>query len=114
MPNSTPSAGWKRSKCSVRVSSKPSVDSPSTTTQRASKVWRGAVCEEICLPDSVTGPCERTPLARADSVLRCEDMIPDSRIERGITGAGLKCIRFSYLNGERFGDWRWRGLHLVQ
>ena len=69
MPNSTPSAGWKRSKCSVRVSSKPSVDSPSTTTQRASKVWRSAFCEEICLPDSVTGPCERAPLAR-DALIR--------------------------------------------
>jgi hypothetical protein len=34
------------------------------TTMRASKAWRRAFCEEISLPDSVTGPRERAPLAR--------------------------------------------------
>ena len=36
---------------------------------RASKAWRRAFCEEVSLPDSVTGPRERAPLAR-DALIR--------------------------------------------
>src|ERR1017187_2834705 len=104
MSNSTASAGWKRSRYSVRVFSKPSCDSPSTTTQRASKAWLRAFCEEICLPDSVTGPRERAPLAREDWIFRSEDIVPDSRIERGVREGGTTFFVFSYLNDERFGD----------
>jgi hypothetical protein len=49
------------------------------------------------LPDSVTGPWERAPLARADSMFRCEDMIPDSRIERGGAEAIWKFFCFHLL-----------------
>src|ERR1039458_4944949 len=100
----TSSAGWKRWTRSVRFSSKASRLSPSRRTCPASRLWRKAFWDERCFPSAVTGPWERAPVAREDSGFRCEDMIPDSRIERGVARGWDKVFSFSYLNDERFGD----------
>ena len=74
MENSTPSAGWKRSMCRARRSSKHSRDSVPRVRHRASRPWRSAFCAESCFPSGVDGPRERAPLARDERVRLSEDI----------------------------------------